>query len=59
MEEPIKLLSINQVAELLDMSTGTLRNWISKGEKLGANFHKVGDKQMITVVDFNNYVKGD
>jgi excisionase family DNA binding protein len=51
----MNFLTVEDVAERLKRSTGTVYNWIHRGECVGPKFKKIGNKPMISDVDLNEY----
>jgi excisionase family DNA binding protein len=49
------LLTVEDVALRLKRSTGTIYNWIHKGECIGPKFKKIGSKPMISDEDVKKY----
>ena len=53
----VELISLSDVAEKLGRKKGTINNWVHLGKELGPKFFRVGGKQMVTVEDFNDYIR--
>ena len=54
-----KLLSIKEVAELLQAKESTVRTWINRGQIPPSLIFKIGGAVRIREEKFNNWVNGD